>query len=137
MHICSIDFLKQLSKQNKLGKKWFFYYWQLSNTISVILPQCMPERNWCMIGSSHVQLRLHERLLLIIWNCACNPRFFISFHSFHFSLSNHGSLVNLLRLLCRGPCKKLHNQKSKTYFTIILTEITEIKIFLTEIKQVQ
>ena len=57
--------------------------------------------------------------------------------SFHFSLFNHGSPVNLLRLLCRGPCKKIHNQKSKTYFTIILTEITEIKIFLTEIKQVQ
>ena len=50
---------------------------------------------------------------------------------FHFisSLFNHGSPVNLLRLLCRGPCKKLHNQKYKTYFTIILTDITEITIF--------
>ena len=65
---------------------------------------------------------------------------FIHFHfhfQCHFSLFNHGSPVNLLRMLCRGQCKKLHNQRSKTYFTVILREITEIKIFLTEIIQVQ
>ena len=36
-----------------------------------------------------------------------------------------------------GRAKKLHNQKFKTYFTMILTDITEITIILTEIKQIQ
>ena len=35
----------------------------------------MPGRNWSTSVNSHVCLHLHERLLLLIRNCMCNPRF--------------------------------------------------------------
>ena len=32
-------------------------------------------RNWCTSVTAYVYPYLHERLLLIIWNCTCDPRF--------------------------------------------------------------
>ena len=59
--------------------------------------------------------------------------------SFHFIFLYLTTVAPSICLDCfaGGRAKKLHNQETKIYFTIILTEIAEIKIFLTEIKQVQ
>ena len=35
----------------------------------------MPGRNWCKSAKSNMHHCLHERLLLIMWNCTCDPRF--------------------------------------------------------------
>ena len=63
---------------------------------------------------------------------------FISFF-FHFIFLYLTTVAPSICLDCfaGGRAKKLHNQKYKTYFTIILTDITEITIFVTEIKQIQ
>ena len=34
----------------------------------------MPGRNLCQSVNSHLRPCLHERLLLIAWNCTCDPR---------------------------------------------------------------
>ena len=62
-----------------------------------------------------------------------------SFISFSFIFLYLTTVASLICLDCfvGGRAKKLHNQKFKTYFTIILTDITEITIFLTEIKQIK
>ena len=40
------------------------------------------------------------------WRALVLAILFIFINFIHFSLFNHGSPVNLLRLLCRGPCKQ-------------------------------
>ena len=40
----------------------------------VLIDQPMPGRNCCKSADSRVCPRFHERLLLIIWYCACDPR---------------------------------------------------------------
>ena len=37
--------------------------------------QSMLRRNWCTNINLHVYHRLHERLLLLLWNCSCDRRF--------------------------------------------------------------
>ena len=55
------------------------------------------------------------------------------FHSFHFHFFNHGTPVNLHRLLCRGPCKNKYKYKycrsfKGAFFVLITWDLPE-KLF--------
>jgi len=102
------------------------------------ISQSTPRRNWHTSIKSHVRSCSHELLLLVIWNCTCNPRFvYLKYRIVHPRImSDIFNWVNLLvyhmkLIFCfSNICIPLTFSSPDMCKTLRLAELVIFKFFL-------